>query len=126
MSANSRRRQIIDALVGTGQVSALAYYGVGRDTEIRAECLRRLVAALLERGVTRLAIESREGRDDLDRRVLIDELRGHGGAAFGYHHLPPHGDPLLWIADALAWCSSAGGAWRDRIAISTGFDVTGR
>ena len=25
-------------------------------------------------------------------------------------------DPLLWIADAVDWCSSAGGAWRDRVA----------
>jgi len=85
------------------------------------------VAPLLERRVTRLIIESREGRDDLDRQVLIDQLRRHhhGGAVFGYDHLPPHGDPLLWIADALAWCSSAGGEWRGRIdAITTGQDVT--
>ncbi len=47
----------------------------GRDTEIRAECFRRMVEPLLERGVTRLIIESREGRDDLDRQVLIDQLR---------------------------------------------------
>jgi hypothetical protein len=104
---DSRRRQIIDAVVTTGQVSALAYYGKGRDNEIRAESFRRMVQPLLERRVTRLIIESREGRDDLDRRVLIDQLRHHGDAGFGYDHLPPHGDPLLWIADAVGWCSSA-------------------
>jgi len=85
------------------------------------------VAPFLERRVTRLIIESREGRDDLDRQVLIDQLRRHhhGGAVFDYDHLPPHGDPLLWIADALAGCSSAGGEWRGRIdATTTGQDVT--
>ena len=57
--------------------------------------------------LTRLIIESREGRDELDRQVLISELR-HRPGAFGYDHMPPYDDPLLWIADA--WCSSAGGA----------------
>jgi hypothetical protein len=121
---DSRRRQIIDAVVNTGQVSALAFYGRGRDAKIRAESFRRMVQPLLDRGVTRLIIESREGRDDLDRQVLIEQLRHRGDAAFGYDHLPPHADPLLWIADALAWCSSAGGLWRERIdSITTGQDV---
>jgi len=85
-----------------------------------------MVKPLLERGVTRLIIESREGRDDLDRQVLIDHLRRHGDAGFGYDHLPPHGDPLLWIADALAWCFSVGGSWRERSsAITTAVDITG-
>jgi hypothetical protein len=29
---DSRRRQILDAVVGSGQLSALAFYGKGRDT----------------------------------------------------------------------------------------------
>lgn len=113
---DSRRRQIVDALVQSGQVTALDYHGKGRDAEVRAECLRRVVAPLIALDVTRLIIESREGRDHRDRRVLIEQLREHPDTAFGYDHMPPHGDPLLWIADALAWCSSAGGAWRERVA----------
>ena len=69
---------------------------------------------LLERGITRLIIESREGRDELDRQVLVGQLRGRADA-FLYDHMPPHGDPLLWIADAIAWCSSAAGTWQERI-----------
>ncbi len=111
---DSRRRQIVDALAATGQVSALVFHGKGRDTEIRAESFHQMVEPLVDRRVTRLIIESRQGRDDLDRQVLISQLRGRRGA-FSYDHMPPHGDPLLWIADALAWCSSAGGAWRQRI-----------
>lgn len=121
---DSRRRQIIDALVASGQVTALIYRGKGRDGEIRAESFRRMVQPLLDRGVTRLIIESREGRDELDRQVLIGQLRGRADALL-YDHMPPHGDPLLWIADALAWCSSAEGTWQARIeAISTSEDVT--
>lgn len=121
---DSRRRQIIDAIIASGQVTALIYYGKGRDTEIRAESFRRMVDPLIDRNVVRLIIESREGRDDLDRQVLVGQLRGHP-AALLYDHMPPHGDPLLWIADAVAWCSSAAGIWQERIqAITTSEDVT--
>jgi len=120
---DSRRRQILDAVLASGQVTALIYYGKGRDTEIRVESFRRVVDPLIDRNVVRLIIESREGRDDLDRQVLVGQLRGRA-AAFLYDHMPPHGDPLLWIADALAWCSSAGGAWPERIdAITSSQDI---
>ena len=100
---DSRRRQILDAVVGSGQLSALAFYGKGRDTDVRAESLRRMVNPLLDRGVQRLIIESRQGRDQRDRQVLIEELRRLARPQPSrYVHLPPHGDPLLWVANALA------------------------
>lgn len=118
---DSRRRQIIDAIVASGQVTALIYHGKGRDSDIRAESFRRrMVQLLLDHSVTRLIIESREGRDHLDRQVLLGQLRGRP-EAFLYDHMPPHGDPLLWIADAFAWCSSAAGLWRERIEAVTTF-----
>ncbi len=107
---DSRRRQIIDAIVASGQVEALIYRGTGPDGRLRAESLRRMVTPLLERRVTRLIIESRHGRDHFARAVLIGQLRGQPDA-FLYDHMPPHGDPLLWVADAIAWCSTAGGSW---------------
>jgi hypothetical protein len=111
----SRRRQIITALAArNNQVSALVFHAKGRESAIRAKSFHRMVPALLDRTVTRLVIESRQGRDHLDRQVLLDELR-HRPVAFGYDHMPAHSDPLLWVADAVAWCSSAGGAWRKRI-----------
>ncbi len=117
---DSRRRQILDAILASGQATALIYYGKGRDTEIRAESFRRMVDPLIDRNVVRRIIESREG---LDRQVLVGQLRGRPDA-FLYDHMPPHGDPLLWIADALAWCSSARGPWQGRIdAITISQDV---
>jgi hypothetical protein len=85
-----------------------------------------MVNPLLDRGVQRLIIESRQGRDQRDRQVLIEELRRlDRPQPFRYVHLPPHGDPLLWVADALAWSHSAGGAWRARIAdITAAEDVS--
>jgi hypothetical protein len=85
-----------------------------------------MVSPLLDRGVQRLIIESRQGRDQRDRQVLIEELRRlDRPQRFRYVHLPPHGDPLLWVADALAWSHSAGGTWRARIAdITVAEDVS--
>jgi hypothetical protein len=57
--------------------------------------------------------------------VLVEELHRLDRLALRYVHLPPHGDPLVWVADALAWSHSAGGVWRDRIAtITVAQDVT--
>jgi hypothetical protein len=111
---DSRRRRIVDALTASGQIAALIFHAKGRETTIRAESFRRMVQPLLDRDVTRLVIESREGRDHLDRQVLLGALQQRP-TTFGYDHMPPHSDPLLWVADAVAWCSSAGGAWRERI-----------
>ena len=85
-----------------------------------------MVSPLLNRGVQRLIIESRQGRDQRDRQVLVEELgRLDRPQPLRYMHLPPHGDPLLWVADALAWSHSAGGAWRARIAdITAAEDVS--
>jgi hypothetical protein len=61
-----------------------------------------------------------------ERDSLIEELRRLARPQpFRYVHLPPHGDPLLWVADALAWSHSAGGTWRARIAdITAAEDVS--
>jgi len=60
----SRRRQIIDALVGSDQVTA-DRLRKGRDTKIRVKSFRRMVRPVLDRSVTRLISGSHEGRDDL-------------------------------------------------------------
>jgi hypothetical protein len=68
---DSRRRQILDAPTATGQVTALIFHAKGRDADIRAESLHRMVEPLLDHGVSRLILESREAPDHLDRQVLI-------------------------------------------------------
>jgi hypothetical protein len=32
-----------------------------------------------------------------------------------YEHVLPHEEPLLWLADAVAWCYGAGPRWRPRV-----------
>ena len=117
---DSRRHQIIAALGRSGHVRAFVYYGVGRDADERAGGLRLLASDLQDEQVGRVVLESRQGRDHLDRQIFIEQLHRLGGTPFTYTHQPPHADPGLWVADALAWCYSAGGPWRQTIAPMVG------
>ncbi len=38
------------------------------------------------------------------------------GRTLAYEHRRAYEEPLLWAADAMAWCYGAGGEWRRRIA----------
>lgn len=74
----------------------------------RDACLTELVRHLQAREVARLTIESRQDdRDDVrtisrarlrEPRLIFDHRRGLD-------------EPILWIADAIAWSSGAGGKW---------------
>jgi hypothetical protein len=112
--SDRRRRQILDDIVGCSLVRGLVISGKGDDDRVRDRCLSSLVGPLLDVGVRRLIIESRQVRDQADRRTLARELRGRR-QPFTYDHLRPVEDEGLWLADALAWTFSAGGAWRRRI-----------
>ncbi|WP_231949671.1 hypothetical protein [Alloactinosynnema sp. L-07] len=79
------------------------------DETARQACLRTAVELLGHR-ISRLVIDSRSHRDVIDSTTLsrIDHT-------FIYEHMST-GEPLLWIADVVAWCYGAGSEWRKRIA----------
>lgn len=114
-----RRKQVLDTLCGL-PVSVRVYRSrlapLRREPSTRAALLDALVDDLVTLGAHRLVLESRAGRDELDRRVLRARLAHHGVVDPVYEHLLGHEDPLLWAADAFAWAAGAGKAWRDRCA----------
>ncbi|MDQ3274062.1 MAG: hypothetical protein M3Q39_03255 [Actinomycetota bacterium] len=76
-----------------------------------------MVPLLVEHGIAELAIERMQGGEDRDRRDIRDALVRAGGTAdFAYRHVESTDDPLLWLADIVAWAAGAGGLWRARIA----------
>lgn len=109
---NSRRAQILTALVECGLICAWVGVGKGDQVAVRAHCMRRLGADTLGWDLDRIVIESREGRDEQDRRVLFAIL--HNEPRVQYKHRTPAQEPMLWIADAVAWCYGGGGLWRQR------------
>jgi hypothetical protein len=78
----------------------------------REDCVRataRLAVSICAHSVVFDRDESLEARD---RRWLFQELNKTG---IRYDHLHRHEEPLLWAADAIAWCWQRGGDWRDEV-----------
>jgi hypothetical protein len=113
--SESRRRQLLDALTTMG-IAGLAYRArVSRDLEAsRRALLERIVRDLHRNDVRALVIESRDDRDRLDRSTLYRTVQIVG--PIEYLHRRKHEEPLLWIADGLAWALGRGGHWRDQAA----------
>lgn len=79
----------------------------------RRACLERLFADLVDLDARKLIIEQDESPVEHDRRWLF-AARKALGAEIEYDHLRAHEECLLWIADAVAWCWTAKGVWRER------------
>ncbi len=112
---NPRRREILSALAGAG-LRARIYSCGGRPTDAREACLLALIADIVPAGARRLVLESRETMNHQDLRVINAALRKHGEQRLEYLHLRPEEEPVLWVADAVAWAVGAGGDWRRRVA----------
>jgi hypothetical protein len=121
---NERRKQLIQRWVSLRTESAVfVIEGVSYKAEAAAReaCLRQVVAVARKEQVSRLVIESREGQDQADRRLLRKLVEP--ATDLTYEHLRPHEEPLLWYADGVAWCWGAGGAFRQPLEESKGFHL---
>ena len=115
MESDQRRRTIL-AQLADYPVRVRIYSSRAEERQARALCLRQLVCDLVPDDARRLVIESREGRDQADRHVVYTALQSGGAPpSLTYEHVRPHEEPLLWIADAIAWAYGAGTDWRRRI-----------
>ncbi|MEV6240008.1 hypothetical protein [Lentzea sp. NPDC051838] len=113
----ARRKQILSALAAA-VIHVDIYLACCRKGEERARqaCVARLTDDVLKAGVTRLVFDSREVRDDHDLLTIRTALgKSAWGTGLYYEHLPSESDPLLWIADIVAWCYGAGGDWLRRV-----------
>lgn len=77
--------------------------------DARNACLAQLVGDLQRRRVERLVIESR-GDDSEDTRHLLRVRRPDPPLVF--EHRRGSVEPMLWIADAIAWAAGAASTWR--------------
>ena len=113
---SDRRRKSILAEMAELPVRVWIY--VSREKEPLAR--KRSIAALLQDldavDGERLVIERREFSQDAREQAQIAEAKrlGQAPASLTYAHLGPTEEPLLWIADAVAWAYGAGDNWRRR------------
>jgi len=114
--AVGRKRQILDAIRGL-PLEARVYVCESGAPELRARqlCLERLVRDLAATGADRLVIETDESMLVHDRRVLFNAKAMRADAPFQYAHMRAHEEPLLWVADAVAWCWPHVTPWRPLI-----------
>jgi len=63
-----------------------------------------------------VVLERREISQDAREESQIAQAKrlGQAPASLTYAHLGPGEEPILWIADTLAWAYGAGGNWRQR------------
>lgn len=111
---DARRRELLSAITGFG-VEARVFTCRGPAEAARAACLTALVADVVGLGTTSLVIEDQDGMRRRDVLVIDAALRRHGVGGLDYRHAEPHEEPLLWVADAVAWAVGRGGDWRRRV-----------
>ncbi|ALS57700.1 hypothetical protein C5C66_09035 [Rathayibacter toxicus] len=86
------------------------------DRDARRLCLDSLVDDLVAASARRLVIEQDDSIRDADRRMIRAALQRNGYQDPRYEHTRPTVHPLLWVADAVAWCHQARGEWVGRVA----------
>ena len=111
-----RRRQSLLAEMTKLPVQAWIYASAAKEPDAREQGIAALLSDLMAVNGERLVIERREASQDARESAQIAEAvrRGVAPAEMGYHHLNGHEEPLLWVADAVAWAYGAGGDWRRR------------
>ena len=114
---DSRRRLLLahfDQLPIEVHVTADVIAAHQREHQTRARLLGALIAQLQTDNVTRLVIESRDGRDH-DDQAVIQRTRA-ATPPLVYEHSTPADEPLLWLPDAYAWAVGRGPDWSHLVA----------
>lgn len=99
-----RKRLILSRLTAFGAQAQVFHCAAKSQLLGREACLTGIVAHAAEHAHTKIVIERDESIEKADRQILFREVRRHGlGDILSYAHEVPHQEPLLWVADAIAW-----------------------
>jgi len=106
------RKRLILSTIGRESIQVLYAEAQGKQHIARDDCWSALVPAMLRHRATRLVIERLDGAEVADQRSISDALaKADAIGDFAYDHQSHRDEPLLWLADATAWATSAGGNW---------------
>ena len=111
----ARRKLILGAFERLG-VRAKIFRSSGlNQVAARAICMDALIEDSLVSNATRLVFELDESVWKSDVRVIRNSLETHDKfSSIEYSHLRKSEEPLLWIADAIAWSYARGGEFKRR------------
>ncbi|GAB2499407.1 hypothetical protein GCM10027063_43730 [Promicromonospora xylanilytica] len=108
---NAQRAAVVDALVTYGVSAMIITNRTHPRTPPREASIRALARQAVQLEVALLVLERDQTIEGKDRRWLFEELNK---TSVRYEHRDRHEDPLLWAADAVAWCWQHGEPWRQR------------
>jgi hypothetical protein len=113
--SDARRKQILDVIEEL-RPQATLYDSSGYPKRRQREaCLLAVIEDLAVMQARMLVLETDDSIVELDRKLLYRRVRELGCEGLEYRHQRAHEEPLLMIPDAIAWCWSRGGPWRDRV-----------
>lgn len=114
--ADHRKKQLL-ALYEKHAIQTILVSSKSKDQKLaREECFERVIRYALSANVTRLVVERDDSIfvfDEIMIAAKIQQLNAVGKV--GFEHFYRNEEPLLWIADSLAWCENKGGEWRKLI-----------
>jgi hypothetical protein len=114
--SDSRRRQVLSTLESLGVRAYVVHSDLKHEASGREACLRDLVALAARDGHERIVLERDVSIERADKKALYAAVHVHGlRDIMTYAHETAHQEPLLWIADAIAWSYAKGGDWRRRV-----------
>lgn len=112
----SRRKKLLQEYSELGIIAVKVVSTRKNKLDAREDCVRALVNLAASIGCNSLVFDRDESVISKDELWLKSELRKvKNSEPIGFQHLSRHEEPILWVADALAWCDSRGGDWRKRI-----------
>jgi hypothetical protein len=114
--AESRRRKLIHEISDLG-FGAVRFESKDKNQKKARElCIREIVRFAANQGIRSLVFERDESAVKNDEKWLKEAiLKTQGIDKLGFVHLRRFEEPLLWVADAIAWCDARGGDWANRV-----------
>lgn len=107
-----RRRTLLKCLTEMGGFTCVVLVGQARDARDRPECLGTLAGYLLDCAVRELVLERIDPGTMRRDQYVVQTLSRQRTEEFSMRHEQPDKEPLLWIADLVAYAYCAGGEVR--------------
>jgi hypothetical protein len=99
-----KQRRIVLTEIKSWTITANIYTHPAKDIrEARGHRLTAIASEAASGSASRLVIEREEAHDEHDRHLLTELMRTKERSV-RWDLLPPTAEPLLWAADAVAWC----------------------
>ncbi|MFM6966568.1 MAG: hypothetical protein ACKOWI_04295 [Rhodoluna sp.] len=113
--SDSRRRKLLQDFKSIG-FTAVKFECEEKNQKLaREKCVKAVASFAIREGISRLVFELDESSLSNDEKWLKEAIQT-SRAELGFRHQARNEEPLLWVADAVAWCDARGGDWKQRIS----------